>query len=99
MALGVSRTSLLGLPAELRLEIFSYFSEPLRFHVDSAGQDLDPRKGTLHTRDSAIRLTPCIPLSALPHASQVWSLTIRSVRTWVENPPIVLQYEEYASFS
>jgi hypothetical protein len=46
MALGVSHASLLGLPAELRLEIFSYLSEPLRFHVDSAGQDLDRRKWT-----------------------------------------------------
>lgn len=43
-ALKVPQASLLGLPAELRLQIFSYLSEPIRFHVDSSHQDYDPSK-------------------------------------------------------
>jgi hypothetical protein len=77
IALGVLRASLLGLPAELRLEIFSYLSEPLRFHVDSAGQDLDPRKWNFthkrlcYTSDlvyPSLCITPCFS-GLIPHDS------------------------------
>ena len=54
----VPQASLLGLPVELRLQIFSYLSEPIRFHIDSSHQGPDPRKWEFkhkrlcHTPDS-----------------------------------------------
>jgi hypothetical protein len=36
--------SLLGLPTELRLQIYSYLVEPTRFHIDEQSQDINARK-------------------------------------------------------
>jgi hypothetical protein len=38
------RASLIGLPTELRLKIFSYLVEPARFHIDEKDQSQNARK-------------------------------------------------------
>jgi hypothetical protein len=40
----IMRASLIGLPTELRLKIFSYLVEPARFHIDEKDQSQNARK-------------------------------------------------------
>jgi hypothetical protein len=75
------QASLLGLTTKLRLQIFSYLAEPVRFHIDSVHQDPDPRRWTFehkrlcHTPDpvhpslcSTPRFSGLTPTASMCHA-------------------------------
>lgn len=77
----VPQTLLLGLPAELRLQIFSYLTEPIHFHIDSSNKDTDPggwtfkHKRLCHTPDpshpslcSTPRFSGLTPTRSMCHA-------------------------------
>jgi hypothetical protein len=57
----VPQKSLLGLPTELRLQIFSFLTEPIQFHVDSSNQDTDPRRWTFEQKRLCQKPDPIHP--------------------------------------
>jgi hypothetical protein len=70
----VPQASLLGLPTELRLQIFSYLAEPIRFHLDSSNQDPDPRSWTFEHRRPCYTPDPFHPsLCSTPRFSGLTS--------------------------